>query len=275
MVDNNHFAAALNMAIPLLVAIALTTKSKLLRIVAVTLVPFCVLAILFTFSRGGLLTLGVVTGLLVLRTKKRALAIPIVMVAVLVYLFLPSEGFRQSYVDRATGIADFHEDSSAMGRIEAWKISWQVFRDNPVHGVGPENFLAVYRRYGDPDQAKVAHSSYFQFLAECGLPAAVLFVGIILVSLIRLESVASSRASPDEWTVIHARALQTSIAAYAVGSLFLNMAYFDLFYHLVALSVCLEYITVHDATEDEPVERKEEGPWWRQAPLESPPSVGV
>ena len=63
--------------------------------------------------------------------------------------------------------------------------------------------------------------------------------------------------------------LQISIIAYCVGSVFLNSAYQELIYQLMALSVSLEVIARAAAasgnteTAEEPVAAKDL-PWWKQ-----------
>ena len=45
-----------------------------------------------------------------------------------------------------------------------------------------------------------------------------------------------------EWIVSLSRMLIVSMCSYAVGGAFLGMAYFDLYYHLIALTVILRMI---------------------------------
>ena len=61
-----------------------------------------------------------------------------------------------------------------------------------------------------------------------------------------------SRDDPDLlWASQLAAMVQASLVGYAVGGLFLNKAYFDLFYHLVAIMV-LTRAEVSKALQKEP-----------------------
>jgi len=273
MSDNNSFALALNMILPLLVGLAIVEKNRIVRIAAAAAAALCLLSILFTFSRGGFLTLIVVGGLLIWRSKRRLLVGGLLALGLCGFLFLTSDQITGQYVERAQTIQNYEEDGSAQGRINAWKTSWRVFLDYPWTGVGPNNLAAVYQRYSPQEERfRVAHNAYLQLLAECGLPALLLFVGALGVTWWRLQRLRD--ATDLSWVEVQARMLQISIAAYVVGSMFLNTAYSELIYYLMGLSVGLEVVAESDAAREEgsaePSAPVEAVPWWKQAPARRP-----
>ncbi len=266
MIDRNAYAVALNMAIPLLVGVGLTTERKPIRIAALALVPFCMITIFCTFSRGGLLTLGVVSAALIWRTRKPVLAAVVLTVGIGAFAYTASDQLKEKYADRSSSISNFEEDASAMGRIRSWGVAVRMWADHPVTGVGPRNFTLLYRRYGSIDSVHVAHNSYLQMLAETGTPGFVLFVSLIVVALLRLEAV--RRRHRDDWAGKWAGMMQVSLLAFSTGGLLLDMALFDLFYQLVALTVSLEMaaarLTAEQPAESEPATEQVAGPWWKQ-----------
>lgn len=269
MSDNNSFALVLNMILPLLVAIILTEKSRLLRIAAAAIAVLSTMTILFTFSRGGLLTLAVVVPALIWRSRHRVAVTALIAAGLAGFLFLTSDAFTQAYVERAQTISDYHEDRSAMGRLNAWQTSWRVFLDYPVFGVGPNNLEVVHHAYSpEPERFRVSHNAFLQILCECGLPALLLFVSTIVAGFLALGRI--RRMTDLPWVEVYARMLQISLAAYVVGSLFLNTAYSELLYQIVAMSVSLEVIARRAAREPAaaPVPAPAE-PWWKR-PLPSP-----
>ena len=154
-----------------------------------------------------------------------------------------------------------------MNRLRAWEVSWWVFNDHPIFGVGPQNFLLAYSEYGNPDEkTRVAHNSFFQLLAEGGIPAVGIFIALVLVTLVRLHLVAHWYRS--DWVRIYARMLQISIVGYVTGGMLLDMAYFDLFYHLVAMSVGLEVAAAAEQVVPATTGAVSKGqiPWWKQSP---------
>jgi putative inorganic carbon (hco3(-)) transporter len=264
MKDNNSFALMLNMALPLLVGIATTDPRRWVRITAAVMAALTVPTILFTFSRGGLLTLCLVAGLLIWRSKSRWLVAGVMAVALVGFVALTSDTVTEKYMRRAETIDDYQQDGSAMGRINAWKTSWYVFLDYPVFGVGPNNLAAVFQRYSpEPGRFRVAHNAYFQLLAECGLPALLLFLGAIGAALWRMQRLRGRTTQP--WIETQARMFQISILGYLAGSMFLNMAYNEVIYHLVGLTVCLEVVAEAEALAEAPEEKVvEDVPWWKR-----------
>jgi len=269
MSDNNSFALALNMILPLLVGFAIVEKQKIVRIAAASAAALCLLSILFTFSRGGFLTLVVVGGLLVWRSQRRILVAGLLALGLAGFLLFTSEQISEQYAERARSIQNYEEDGSAQGRINAWKTSWRVFLDYPLTGVGPNNLAAVFQRYQPgEDRFRVAHNAYFQLLAECGLPALLLFLGAIGATWWRLQRLRGRTSLP--WVEIQARMFQISIAGYLVGSMFLNTAYSELIYYLIGLSVGLEVVARSEAAESSGVLQgivlTEDIPWWKRPP---------
>lgn len=267
MSDNNSFALALNMILPLLVGLAVVEKQKIIRIAAAVAAALCLLCILFTFSRGGLLTLALVGGLLVWRSRQRFLVGTLLAVGLCGFLLFSSEELTQQYVERASSISNYEEDGSAQGRITAWTTSWRVFLDYPWTGVGPNNLAAVYARYAPgTDRFRVAHNAYFQLLAECGLPALLLFLGALGATMWRLQRLRNLTSLP--WVEVQARMFQISIAAYMLGSMFLNTAYSELIYYLMGLSVGLEVVATSSTDEEKSLTTAtpsgRDTPWWKR-----------
>jgi probable O-glycosylation ligase (exosortase A-associated) len=276
MSDNNAFALALNMTLPLLVGIVIVEKQKALRVVAGTMAVLCTITILFTFSRGGLLTLCTVVPLLVWRSRHRLAVSGLLALGFAGFLFFTSDTFTQAYAERASSISNYQEDGSAVGRLNAWKTSWRVFLDYPVFGVGPNNLEVVHRNYSpEPERFRVSHNAYLQILCECGLPALLLFVAIIGMAWWSLGRLRIWTDLP--WVETYARMLQISIIAYCVGSMFLNTAYSELIYQIAGMSVSLEVIAraaaVDGAGETEereaPAPALGREPWWKR-PAASP-----
>jgi putative inorganic carbon (hco3(-)) transporter len=270
MSDNNSFALALDMILPLLVGLVIVERQKLVRIAAAAAAALCLLAVLFTFSRGGLVTLLVVAGLLIWHSQRRFLVAGLLALGLSGFLLFTSSQISEQYILRAQSIQNYEEDGSAQGRINAWKTSWRVFLDYPVTGVGPNNLAAVFLRYSPAeDRVRVAHNAYFQLLAECGLPALLLFLSALGVTWWRLQRL---RTHETPWVSVLARMLQISVLGYCVGSLFLNTAYSELIYYLMGMSVALEVVARSEsgAAEGAPAVAGADLPWWKRPPAAAP-----
>src|SRR5258705_278562 len=85
------------------------------------------------------------------------------------------------------------KEQSAQGRIAAWSEGLQMFKRNPVIGVGYGMFTNSY--------PLTAHNSFVLSFAETGLIGAYFWVGLLYVSLLgfcRLAA-ASRTFPPDPW----------------------------------------------------------------------------
>jgi len=202
----------------------------------------CLLAILGTQSRGAFLGVGAMTLFLVKNSRhKWTLIIGAIIIFPIVYLFMP-----ESWHERMFSIVDYEHDGSAMGRINAWKMAYNlaVFK---LLGGGFECFQeATFAIYApDPLNIHDSHSIYFEILGEHG------FVGLILFLSLGYSAWRSciwimkrtKENSGLRWIYDLAAMLQVSLVGYAVSGAFLGLAYFDLYYNLIALIIILKNVT--------------------------------
>jgi len=159
-------------------------------------------AILFTQSRGGLITTGVVLTLYVLHAVKRTReAVPIVAVVIFAALVAPSATWQ-----RASTTLAYEDDASALGRIDAWNTGKGIFAERPFAGVGLGSFIVAWAEYapGNAGQARAPHNTFVEVLAETGLVGFVLFLTALALGLV--------------WAVMAMRAQQTAALGFAVAA---------------------------------------------------------
>jgi probable O-glycosylation ligase (exosortase A-associated) len=203
-----------------------------------------VIATVFTYSRGALLGLGVVLARMLWATKRKWLVVALAVPA----FFLALAYVPDQLIDRAETIQGYEADGSAMGRIQAWGVAINVASAHVFGGgfvfeaIGPSwlgyaNFL-----FPHDNHPRTAHSIYFQVLGEHGYIGLALFVALMFTTyraLGRARRDAAGRAEV-EWIPLYAEALQIGLIAYAVSGAFLSLAYFDLYYVIVAFSVIMQ-----------------------------------
>jgi probable O-glycosylation ligase (exosortase A-associated) len=264
MMDNNGLALGLVVGMPLVAGIAMAEKNKWLRLGATAATVFTGVAVTFTFSRGGLIALAAVSILLVLRSGRPVLATTILALGILAYSQLTSAEFQKKYRERAETIRDFENVKTAQTRMAAWQTAMAVAREYPIFGVGPGNFMVVYRRFGDPLSVRATHNAFLEWLADSGFPAMIMFIAMLVITVLRMAYLEFT--TKLKWVAAYARAIQISIAGFVVGGMMLDKAYYDLVYHIVALSVCLELAAEEAATAPTalPAPAAPVGPWWRQ-----------
>jgi probable O-glycosylation ligase (exosortase A-associated) len=106
------------------------------------------------------------------RTKV-ATAFMLVMLVPVAWQFMP-----EAWHARMDTIQTYEEDPSAMGRINAWKMAFNLAQDRPFVGGGFDIYNpTVFGRYAPvPDDIHAAHSIYFQMLGEHGFVGLALFL---------------------------------------------------------------------------------------------------
>jgi len=224
--ENNAFAVATNMAIPLIILWLRETQSQRLRRILTAAIPLCMASSLSSWSRGGLLSLAVTTLFLIWNSKRKYLAVPLLVIGLLlVTRYLPEEWFARMHT-----IQTYQQDASAEGRLRAWRDGVQWALDHPFTGAGFEGWREVTMRDW--------HSSYVEIMAEHGLIAFAMWFSLLfgtLISLTRLPHL--TRQVPEmAWVENYSLMLRASLVAYATGTIFLGLSYWDIFYHIVFIA---------------------------------------
>lgn len=234
--DNNEFALALIMTIPLIRFLQLQLQSRWARHGMTAAMALCVAAALGSQSRGALLAISAMSFYFWWHGKnKLQIGIVMLMIAVPLVIFMP-----ESWSERMATIGTYEQDSSAMGRISAWWSAWNSAFHYPF-GVGfisaRSELFALYSPYGGSPLA--AHSIYFQVLGNHGFGGLFLFLGIFVSTWKSAGWLRSQKfASPDaKWCNELGTFCQVSLAGYAVGGAFLSLAYFDLPYDIMVMVV--------------------------------------
>jgi len=233
--DNNAISVALIMVIPLMYYLREESASKWIRRGLLAAMVLSGIAVLGTYSRGGLLAVSAMLIFLWFKSRRKALfALLLIPLVPLAITAMPERWF-----DRMNTISTYEEDASAMGRINAWKTAINIANDRPLVGGGFELYSGTtFAKYApDPEDVHAAHSVYFQMLGEHGYVGLLIFLalGVAAWSTAR-RTIALAKAKPEHaWAGNLARAFQVSLVGYAVGGMFVNIGYWDLMYYEIVL----------------------------------------
>lgn len=249
--DNNEFAVALIMTIPLLRFLQLQIKNRWGRYVTTGVMVLCAVAALGSQSRGALLAISAMALWLWWNGKQKiAIGIMILLVAVPLISFMPD-----SWTTRMSTIRTYEADGSAMGRISAWWTAWNLAFYYPF-GVGfnaarPELF-SRFSPYSDHSLA--AHSIYFQVLGNHGFVGLAIFLAIFGATWRSAGWLRRQKfQSPDaKWCNDLGAMCQVALAGYAVGGAFLSLAYFDLPYVIMVVVALTRIWVQRQAWQTEP-----------------------
>ena len=281
--DNNGYAVGMSMVAPLLVAVSQTNDNKWVRRIFLVAAPLTAVAVLSTFSRGGLLAVSTAALALAVLHKRRVAALGLILaVAIPIGFFMASQ---DGYLDRISTIRSYEEtnERSALGRLHFWRVALDMVADHPM-GVGLFNYEAAYDKYdfsnGQYGRSRSVHSSHFQVLAETGYLGLFAWTSLLVysfASLLRIRRRASRPdLAPDDANLFRcaANGLIASLAAFVVGGSFVAMALNDLTWLLFAMVASLDLISRRVCAELDPV-REPAGAappllTWRPPSLEHP-----
>ncbi|MCK4622638.1 MAG: putative O-glycosylation ligase, exosortase A system-associated [Desulfuromonadales bacterium] len=244
-------ALALNMTIPLMRYLQMNTNKAWVRHGLTVAMVLTLFAIIGTQSRGGFLgALAMGVFLLLKSRNKVGYAIVAIVAAVMVTSFMPPE-----WAERMHTLQTYQQDGSAMGRINAWGFAWNLAKDRPLFGGGFECFTAdLFGQYApNPWDVHDAHNIFFEVLGEHGFVGLFLFVMLFIFAW-RTGSwiIRSARDDPEtRWMADLASMIQVSLVAYCAGGFFLGLAYFDYYYHLIAILVLCKVMLEKQKAEQE------------------------
>ena len=243
--DNNDFALALVMNLPLLWYMGMAEGRPLLARACKVAMLLTVITIVLTHSRGAFLAMTASAIWIAWRSGRLLRAAGTLAVLGLVFVIAAP----REVIERLGSIGDTQE-SSAAARLNSWATAFNMIGDNPIWGVGMRNFQSRYREYSVvplPEEAKtyVAHNSYLQIWAESGTLAFLIYF-VLLVSVFvtcrRLFRIGRSRTDL-QWVADYARMMEATTVGFMIGAFFLNRGHFDLIYHWLALVTGLVVVT--------------------------------
>lgn len=230
---NNEIGLAMIMILPLMRYLQLRTEKVWMRIGWYGAMLLTGIAILGTQSRGALVGIVIMSIFLILKSRKRF----VLLLAAVLMIPLAITVMPESWKERMSTIETYEEDKSVQGRFSAWKRGIDI-ADISITGGGFEAYL------GGTD----AHSIYFEVLGEHGYIGLVLFLMLGLFVWRTGTKLLRETKNIDnlKWVRDLAAMLQVSIIGYASAGAFLGLAYFDLYYHIIALMILCKVIVAKE-----------------------------
>jgi O-antigen ligase len=252
--DANDFATFCVTALPLGLYFLHRSRASYQRLLAIAAVALIGIAFVRTGSRGGFIALVAVVvfiniGYRAIALRRRLLATALVAIVVI------GAASDRYWTQMGTIMADNdYNHTEETGRMKIWQRGIGYMLQFPVFGVGPNNFnaaegtlspFASRQQSGRGVKWNAAHNSYVQVGAELGIPGLLMFVGMIASAFVALRR--SGRRLGRERDHAAARELTQAVTAaligFAVGAVFLSLAYSEILYTLLALAVALQKVT--------------------------------
>jgi O-antigen ligase len=164
------------------------------RVTLLAISGTCVVALVFTGSRGGYLGLGVlalIVGSAVIRNagfRPIAAATGAALAVLIAVSLVPIGGDAVASVADRIGSKIVHRDRSIQSHLDVWAVGVAIARDHPILGTGPETYPIVFPDYRDrilpADRARILapfrpespHNEVIGVADGSGLPAAFAYV---------------------------------------------------------------------------------------------------
>ena len=211
-----------------------------------------VLATFGTGARTGLVVTALLVVLLLSRSKRKWLLIPLVLACAAVASNMDLINSLKG--NRSADVGSFGTESSSLGRIAVWKWTLGYVASNPLGGGfdafkfndildATENGIIHY----PPGvfAGKAYHNLFFEVLGEQGIVGITAYLGMILITLIKLTRIRQrfKTSAESAWAADLALALRDSMFVLLVGGMFIGIAYQAYIFYIIALGVALSQVT--------------------------------
>tara|TARA_R110001583_G_scaffold7158_6_gene35664 strand:- start:11002 stop:12303 length:1302 start_codon:yes stop_codon:yes gene_type:complete len=253
--DNNLSALAALMGIGFILFLIDQYKKDIrLKYPLLALLFFNVLFVLGSDSRGGFVGL-VILGIFYFMKTKHKFKVGLIQ---LIIGIVGASLMSADWVERMDTISEADQDGSFMGRVMSWKLAIIMAIRSPIVGGGFDsaftnratidslildwdivNFIpSSIMEHGD--RVYVAHSVYFQVLADHGFIGLFLYLSMLMTAYISLTKIYKN--SQIDWHKNLAEKLKLSLVVFMVAGGALSSAYNDLIFTILGCTATLNIL---------------------------------
>ena len=254
----NDLAAILMMAMPLIIAAGRSLENAPLRFLLFASTIFLWMTFLRTGSRGGFISMVVVTVALFFQAsllRKAQMVIVGILLFGLAVLYLPSATMKRfvvftdsvRFAEFEEGEVDAYTAASSESRLEMASQGVKFTSEHPLFGLGAGNFKVASAEYYRSRNLHApwteVHNTFLQVSSENGIPALLIYVYLIVAALRRLTMYyrlyRESSYAENRRIAEMAWYLRLALVSYTVSAIFGNYAYQYHLPWLIGLTVAL------------------------------------
>lgn len=250
--DINYFALSLIMAMPFAYYLGKTVKQFYLRLFLYSSIPIFCIALISTFSRGGIVGLAGMVLLAQMISKKKIKTFVLLAILVFVAMYLAPERmwdrFENTRVEQGQNV-----HGAAAAATYRWNLMTAGFRmieAHPFTGVGLGRFRALSVEYepllGVP---LVAHNTYLEIAAEIGLPALFFYMGMVIFTYRDLWRLRRELSDDPKYALLPS-VIMISLFGFLISSTFVSAQHTKLFWLLIFLTIALKRCVREDHIND-------------------------
>ncbi|MCI0743379.1 MAG: O-antigen ligase family protein [Gemmataceae bacterium] len=231
--DNNSMAIALVTGVGLAFFLGLNAPKHWQMGLAFLAAGLMAHAVLFSFSRGGMLALALSAGMAVFLIRLQFRHFAVLAVAVLLGLRLAGPEVQERFL--SVFVNQEQRDESAQSRVELWKDCLDATAKRPMLGLGPAHWPLVAAEYGWPP-GKEAHTLWLQIAAELGIPGVTFLLAFYLMTMRRLWPIARGRLPlADPWLQQAASMVIAGLFGFMIAAQFVSLVGLELPYYATLL----------------------------------------
>jgi len=177
----NSFAATIAYSLPFLWAIIRWKPDrKWFRYALWAYGLLAIVAVIYTGSRSGMMTVLLFLLLVLFRSSRKVLAVLFLAFGLMFAWYNMPDSLQIRFLSIfVKGLAPASADQSADGRMEGLKQGFKVFKKHPALGIGPANFQ---HSWPGTEWGYNAHTLYGQIIGELGI-AGVCAFGLLVFAL--------------------------------------------------------------------------------------------
>jgi len=241
--DPNDLALLFNTTLPFVLYFWVKAEKKLLPLLCVLLI---VMAIIFTFSRGGFLglcTVGLGFYIFHARRQKKYLVYLLIFVALFGFLSPPE------YTERLSSILgwDVDQETGETGtRMDAWRMVFiETITKHPVLGVGAGS--SIYISGHAKSDWHLIHNAYLQVFSELGLVGMFFYMRFFYLPYKQFRAAVRHKGTGEDYNLLRYSMLIISFMSYGLTVIFLPQAYSPILYLLVGIAIIQAQLTPSSA----------------------------
>jgi len=252
--DQNALSALLVMGMPFLLIGYFYVKSKMLKLFCLGMIPILWHSLFLFGSRGALIALAVTTyfalkmlgehkreELQFVKFKQVGLFKKIIVLGFIAAVFTQG-GIMLSRTTETADRATQDSVESINPRLVSWTVGKKLILDFPLLGVGPQRFQMASGTLYPGESAHVAHNTFINFAANTGLPVGFLFLSMFWFSYKNFQYCKINQIEKYPILDFVDKSCASSLIAYFVAALFLDMIIFEAFYFILMLNLAKRFI---------------------------------
>ena len=258
--QGNTLAGYLMLIIPITLAGYYSFAEKRIKTISLIASIIQIICLIMTQSRGGVTALIAVFILFIVVTFrqdiKKIIKISIVWLLVGIGVWVLSSFLFPIFLKmiklRVNTVSV--NDVAMWTRFQLYYSAINMFKSNPIWGIGLGNFFFSYPKYGAiatlPGLWSSAHNIYLHILAEQGIIGFILFYGIIVYCLIKLfRIIKMAKQATQRWWYLGLIGSIVSVMVHGlVDSLFQFRPFSFMLWSLIGLSFALFKLQSGNAT---------------------------